>query len=397
MKSILIAFLLFLTMDLSAQQQFLFTRADIERVKAAVQAGDHSYDAALEALRDDAEEALKAGPFSVTFDEVVPPSGDKHDYVSMAKYWWPDPDNPDGPYIRKDGVTNPLANAGDKAARRGLYRAVEALGSAYYFFGEEKYAGKAAELIRTWFIDPETRMNPHMQYGQYVPGRNEGRPYGIIETRPFLMILDAVQLMRDSHAWTEADHKALQRWFSNYLDWLLTSEWGKKESTNGNNHETACNLQMASYALFCGRNDDAAAIFEKFKRQIILQIEPDGRMPREIARTKGLHYSSMNLSLMLHIVELAASQGVDLYLYETPDGRSLRKAFDFLKPYFAHPEKWPYQQITEPDPDYDELFYILRRAHRLDPDCDAETVLRDRCGRDFAAHRGQLYWAKVAE
>lgn len=381
----------------ASTQQYLFARADIERVKAAAEAGDHSFDPALNALRRDAEAAMSAGPFSVTFDDVMPPSGDKHDYVSMAKYWWPDPQNPHGPYIRRDGVANPAAGVGDKAQRRGLYRAVEALGSALYFFGDDKYAAKATALIRVWFVDEETRMNPNMQFGQYVPGRNDGRPFGIIETRPFLMILDAVQLLRGSAAWTDRDDAALQEWFSDYLDWLLTSDWGRRESANGNNHETSCNLQIAAYALFVNKPDIAGSIFEKFKTQIILQIEPDGGMPREIARTKGLHYSSMNLSLMLHIAELASSQGVDLYDFETPDGRSLKKAFQFLKPYFAAPETWPFQQITEPEPDYDELFYILRRAHRLDPEYDAQTVLRARCGKDFVGHRGRLYWPRFAD
>jgi hypothetical protein len=392
-----ILFVLVTSFAVQANQQFLFSGADIQRVKAAVLAEDQRFDPALDALRRDADKALDAGPFSVTFDDAIPPSGDRHDYVSVAKYWWPDPDNPGGPYIRKDGVTNPLADAGDKAARRGLYQAVEALGAAYYFFGEEQYAVKAAELIRIWFVEPETRMNPHMQYGQYVSGRNEGRPYGIIETRPFQMILDAVRLIRGSSAWSDGDHLALQKWFSDYLDWLLTSEWGKRESSNGNNHETACNLQMVSYALFSDRSDVASAIFEKFKTQNMLQIEPDGRMPREIARTKGLHYSSMNLALMLHIAELAASQGVDLYSFETADGRSMKNAFQFLKPYFSAPESWPYQQIEDSDPDYDQLFYILRRAYLLDSEYKAEIVLRARYGDEFAAHRGQIYWPRMGD
>jgi hypothetical protein len=397
MKAVLCALLLALAVASTVQagQQFMFSGADVERVKALVQSGGRGFDAALEALREDADNALTAGPFSVTFDDFMPPSGNVHDYVSMAKYWWPDPENPDGPWIRKDGVTNPLADAGDKAARRGLYQSVEALGVAYYFFEDEKYAARAAELIRVWFIEPETRMKPHMQYGQYVPGRDEGRPYGIIETRPFVCILDAVHLMRDSDAWTAEDHRALQEWFSEYLDWLLTSEWGRREGSNGNNHETACNMQMAAYALFADRPQVAAEIFEKFKAQNILQVEPDGRMPREIARTQGLHYSSMNLGLMLQIAELAKTQGIDLYGFATEDGRSMKKAFQFLRPYFAEPGNWPYQQITKPRPDYDGLFYILRRARMLDADYEAESVLRARYGDGFAAHRGRLYWPRA--
>ena len=123
----------------------------------------------------------------------------------------------------------------------------------------------------------------------------------------------------------------------------------------------------------------------------------DGSMPREIARTKGLHYSSMNLGLMLHIAELAASQGVDLYSFETEDGRSMKKAFQYLKPFFSAPESWPHQQIEESDPDYDDLFYILRRAHLLDTQYEAEKVLRTRYGGEYAEHRGQLYWPRVGD
>lgn len=385
------------TPDLSESpaQQFRFSGADIQRVKTAIRDGDRKYDAALETLRSEAERALEAGPFSVTFDEAVAPSGDRHDYVSMAPYWWPDPDNPDGPYIRRDGEVNPAATGGDKAARRDLYQAVEALGTAYHFFGEEQYAAKAASLIRTWFIEPTTRMNPHMQYGQYVQGRNEGRPFGIIETRVFQEILDAVQLIRGSEAWTSEDHQALQQWISDYLDWLLTSEWGRFECNNGNNHETACNLQIISYALFADRPEVADEIFERFRQQNILQIEADGSQPREISRTKSLSYSTMNLALMLHIADLAASRGIDLYAFETEDGRSLKKAFDFLKPYFSAPESWPHQQITELNPESDTLFYILRRAHLLEAQYDAESVLQAYHGEAFTGHRGRLYWPPV--
>lgn len=211
----------------------------------------------------------------------------------------------------------------------------------------------------------------------------------------FQEILDAVQLMKGSEAWTTADHQTLQQWFSDFLDWLLTSEWGRFESSNGNNHETACNLQMIAYALFADRPDVAGEIFGRFKQQNILQIEPDRSMPREIARTKSLSYSSMNLGLMLHIADLAASRGIDLHAFETEDGHSLKKAFEFLKHYFSTPEDWPYQQITQPNPNNDTLFYILRRAHLLDARYEAENVLQTRYGDEYTEHRGQLFWPRM--
>lgn len=375
------------------KQHFAFTFSDVKKVKTALRNDNFQFDAALQKLQHQADQAHEQGPFSVVFDDQRPPSGDKHDYMSMGKYWWPDPDNPDGPYIRRDGVTHPEADRGDKVQRRGMYRAVETLGLAYYFFEQEQYAQHAADLLRTWFIDPETRMNPHLRYGQYIPGRNTGRQYGIIETRPFVRVLDAVQFLRQSAAWTEDNQTAIEQWFSHYLDWLLTSDFGKKEGSNGNNHETAYYYQVASFALFVNKSNVASDVFNnQFKRIVAEQIEPDGRQPREIERTKGLHYSSMNLSLMFHICGLAASQGMDLYHYQTPDGRSVEKSFEFLLPFFKNPEAWPYQQIEKSDPDYDELFHILRRTSEHFAQNDFESILRARYADEYYSHRGQLYW-----
>src|SRR5215467_1413789 len=198
---------------------------DAERL---LQARSHLTDAALrpamEALSREADKALKAGPFSVTRKERVAPGGDKHDYLSLAPYWWPDPKSKDGlPYIRRDGETNPESKRGtDAPVIVEMATAVETLAVAYYFTGEERYAERAALLIRAWFLDPATKMNPNFRYAQAVPGHNDGRGAGLIESRHFIKIADASGLLSGSRAWTAADERVLAAWFREFVNWMQT-------------------------------------------------------------------------------------------------------------------------------------------------------------------------------
>src|SRR5215813_9686107 len=220
------------------------------------QARSHSTDAALrpamEALSREADKALKAGPFSVTRKERVAPGGDKHDYLSLAPYWWPDPKSKDGlPYIRRDGETNPDSKRGTDAPLIGeMAGAVETLAIAYYFTGEERYAERAALLIRAWFLDPATKMNPNFRYAQAILGHNEGRGAGLIESRHFIKIVDAVGLLNGSRSWTEKDQQALTAWFREFVKWMRTSSNGIDEAQAKNNHGSWYAAQLACYALF---------------------------------------------------------------------------------------------------------------------------------------------------
>ena len=170
--------------------------------------------------------------------QVTPPSGDRHDYMSQAPYWWPDPSRPDGlPYIRKDGERNPeISRITDRDNLGRLGGAVTTLSLAYAYTGHEVYATHAARLVRGWFLAPAMRMNPHLQYGQYIRGINKGRGIGIIETRNLPELLDGVLLLSTSPAWTKADEEGLQAWMRAYLTWLLESTHGREEAKNGNNH-----------------------------------------------------------------------------------------------------------------------------------------------------------------
>src|SRR5262245_13917121 len=228
---------------------------DAERLR---QARSHSTDAALrpamEALSREADKALNAGPFSVTRKERVAPGGDKHDYLSLAPYWWPDPKSKDGlPYIRRDGETNPDSKRGtDAPVIVEMATAVETLAIAYYFTGEERYAERAALLIRAWFLDPATKMNPNFRYAQAVPGQNDGRGAGLIESRHFIKVVDAAGLLGGSRAWTDKDGQGLAAWFREFVDWMRRSPNGKDEAQARNNHGSWYDAQLASFALFIG-------------------------------------------------------------------------------------------------------------------------------------------------
>ncbi|MDP4189356.1 MAG: alginate lyase family protein, partial [Bacteroidota bacterium] len=223
----------------------------------------------------------------------VPPSGSKHDYLSLAPYFWPNPNTPTGlPFIRKDGERNPAIKAiSDDTELGNLEQASEVLALAYYFSGEEKYAERATFLIRTWFLLPETKMNPNVNFGQAVPGKYDGRGEGVLETRGINRIIDAIGLLKGSQAWTETDQKGMQSWISEFLEWMQNSKIGKAELNATNNHGIWYDAQRLSYALFLGKNNLANEICRNALRRLDVQMDNKGSFPKELARTNSLGYS----------------------------------------------------------------------------------------------------------
>jgi hypothetical protein len=348
---------------IAAPDTVLWDGEHLATLRENLPVNDPKYKEALKRLRKNAEISLKRGPYSVMDKKEVAASGDKHDYLSYARYWWPNPETPDGlPYIRRDGRTNEeLLNQGDREIIGALYEDVETVALAGYLFNEDRYNDHAALLVRTWFLNPETRMNPHMKYGQAIPGRNDGRGSGIIDTRYFVRVLDAVRLLEESDSWTQSDSDAMKQWMADYLKWMMTSSAGRDERSGNNNHGTWFDAQAAGLALYVGDRALAKQIVEEAKKQRIEAcIEPDGSQPEEMQRTKSLHYCIFNLSAMTTLARLGESVDVDLWSYESPDGRSMRRAMDFVTPYLVGEREWQHEQIEDLkfSPSDGGLFYM---------------------------------------
>jgi len=344
---------------------------------------------ALVRLRHDADKDLHAKPGSVMDKAKTPPSGDKHDYLSLAPYSWPDPSKADGlPWINRDGEVNPDSKVGtDSVALGHMCSQVETLALAYHCTGHEPYAAKAAELLQVWFLAPATKMNPHLDYAQGVTGRDTGRGTGIIDTVGLIKVPEAIGLLDGSAAWTPELQHGMQAWFRDYLHWMRTSKNGLKEAKAANNHGSWYLAQTAAYALFVGDLDQVKASVALGRERIASQIEADGRQPLELKRTKSYSYTLYNLEALFALADFGRRVDIDLYGYRTADGRSLRAALDYIAPYFRADKTWPDKQIAEVKHPDEKLAGLLRRAALAYHDPKYEDYL---AGADLAAARYQL-------
>jgi hypothetical protein len=343
------------------QPETFLLNSDILKInREKIKKGDLALSAAEKFLERRADSALTRGPYSVTYKSKIPPSGDKHDYMSVGPYWWPDSTKADGlPYIRRDGRVNPERHTiKDSDDLKLLAREVKIMAMAYYFTGNEKYVQRVRLLLYTWFLDKDTKMNPNLNFGQSIPGITAGRGIGLIDTKCFVDIVDGVQLMKNSSSWTSSDHTALQNWFSEFLNWMVTSPLGKDEADEHNNHGVFYDLQAISLALFTGNKVLAKKILqEQTIPRIESQIKEDGSQPFELARTKSWGYVIMNMKGFLGLARLGEHVGVDLWKYETTNGKSLKKAFEWILPYASGEKQWTHEQI-EPI-DWNEFLPLL--------------------------------------
>jgi len=310
-------------------------------------------------LRLDAERRLKEGPWSVTFDRPLGLTLDPHDYYSQAPYWWPQ-DDPKAPYTRKDGQINPNRFMANKNSLNVMADAVFSLGTAAYLLDDERYARRAARVIRVWFLDPKSRMNPNLEYAQAVRNMNSGRGAGVIDGRVFIRAIQGMEFLAQTGQWDAKEQAAVRKWFQDYLHWLTTSEHALDEKNSGNNHGSWWTAQTAAVATFVGDEAVQKTVWNWYRDHVIgRQILATGAAPREEDRTKSLSYSAFNLEAMSTTCRIAEVNGVDLWTAKARNGATIATMIDYLQPYLSDPKKWNKEQIAEFS---NEGFYSLAFA-----------------------------------
>lgn len=300
--------------------------------------------------------ALRA-PIRTVVDKPSPsPTGDPHDYVSYARYFWPNPVRPGSlPFVRRDGhVNREQVDKGDRGRLGRFVEAVSVLSLAWQREHRVDCARRAGAWIRAWFLAPATRMNPNLDYAQVRIGhnRNLGNHTGVLDSRGFADVVDALRLLDDSPALSAEERAAVRKWFEHYDDWLMRSEPARLEREARNNHGSWYLVQAIAIARYLGRDREARALCLEDEARIAWQIRPDGSQPLELVRQDALGYSVFNLEAQLRVARLAQGLGIELWNYRTPSGGSLGKALDYLRPYDANPTRWPGRQLARLHPGF---------------------------------------------
>ncbi len=287
--------------------------------------------------------ALDLQPITITAFRAELSEGGPNDFYSNGDYWWPDRTKTNGlPYIQRDGESNPNNFNQHRRCIAQLRDAVAALAAAYKITSDDRYTAKAAELLRVFFLDPKTRMNPHLKYAQAIPGRTPGRGIGIIDTLHLVEVPLAIEALQKSPAFPPATLAGLKAWFRVYAEWMTTSKNGQEEAAAGNNHAVAFFLQVAAFAGFTGDDAKVAECRRRFKEVFVgKQMAPDGSFPAELKRTKPYGYSIFQLDNLTALCQLLSTDKDNLWEFSLPDGRGIRKAMQFLYPYLADKSKWP--------------------------------------------------------
>lgn len=334
---------------------------------------------------------LEQQPTTVTASRATRSPGGPHDYFSQGDYWWPNPKDPDAPYIQRDGETNPENFEDHRAAMRRLSIQVPALVAAYVLTKDERYSRHAALHLRAWFVTPATRMNPNLEYSQTVIGMKTLRGIGIIDTLHLVEVARAAGFLQHSKALPPQEYAAVQGWFAEYVTWLTTSPKGHSESEQKNNHGACWVLQVAAFSGLTGNAVQTAFCRVRFKSILVPnQIAPDGSLPLELRRTKPYSYSIFCLDVLSDICQVLSTPTDNLWEFKGPNGAGIREAIAFLYPYLKDKSKWPYAHDVQHFDDfparqpnllfgglaYNNLDYIALWK-TLNPDPTVEEVIRN--------------------
>lgn len=328
--------------------------ARLLHAKARLAHGDRRLRQAVGNLTARADTWLGQGPWTVVDKPRPAPGGNVHDYLSQAPYWWPSrtpaTDNPWGcPYVQRDGQRNPEVDTGtDRQDAEKVFDSTYDLALAWYYTGERRYAEKAGRILRTWFLDPDTRMNPHLNHAQFIPCRYDGRAIGIIDfSQSYTSVVDAVAILdTGAPSWTRDDRRGMRRWNTEFLDWLRNSDFGRQEAAAANNHGTFYDMLLAGLAYAAGDRDLARrTVREAAARRVDPQIAADGSQPLELARTRSWHYSTFDLVAYTRLAAIGEHVGVDLWAHRGPDGQSLFGAVRYLLPAATGAAPWPHPEL----------------------------------------------------
>lgn len=286
--------------------------------------------------------AMMQEPITVTAETSPRSKGGKHDFYSEGDYWWPDSLNPDGPYIQRDGLTNPNIFTAHRLAMIRFSRIVGALASAYKLTREDKYATQAFRHINAWFVDSETKMNPSLLFAQAIKGRVAGRGIGIIDTIHLMEVAQGIIVMQQAKSVKREDIAQTKNWFAAYINWLMTHQYGKDEMEAKNNHGTCWAMQVASFAKLTENREVLDFCRNRYKTVFLpYQMNANGSFPQELKRTKPYGYSIFNLDAMVMLCQILSDKENNLWTYQTIDGRNIRKGITYLYPFISDKKKWP--------------------------------------------------------
>lgn len=302
---------------------------------------------AKQEITDAANKLLLNSPITITSFKADRSAGGVHDYYSEGAYWWPDSENPNGPYIRKDGYRNPENFNKHSNAVTSFGNAINTLTAAYILTGKKEYAVKAIDHLDAWYVNPTTSMNPSLLYAQAIKGINTGRGIGIIDVIEFIDVAMASKYLSDEGQLKGAQKTSVEKWFSDFGTWLTTHPYGIEEQNNNNNHSTWWGAQLAAYARASNRVDLLKIAQTQYKNQLDIQMETDGSFPDELGRTRPFHYTNYNLDAWALLALLGSDADTKLAAYESKNG-NLRKSFEYLNPFIARTTTWSHGTSLEP-------------------------------------------------
>ena len=311
-------------------QVYCLRQKGLVNVKSAIDRNDPYIQPSYKKLLTQAEKALVAGPYSVMQKTKIPPSGDKHDYMSVPPYAG-----------TGDGLTNPVWWLDyDRVPFEKLTQSVETLALAYHLTGKQKYADRAVHLLRVWFLHPDTRMNPDLEFAQ-------SRIWvGVIDTRFLSRIIDGIGLLLPSGTWTSQDQESMVKWCRKFLA-NVKERVDERHKNSGHNISSWYHVQMASLALFTKDMELARSLLERTKARMDTALNSRGGFKNELHRTRSLSYSCFHSFALFNLASMGEQLGMDLWNYATEDGRGFELAIDYLAQYSGEENKkqWPNEEI----------------------------------------------------